>query len=94
MVGVPTLTLFGPGNALIHGAGEFWRDVRFVPITIADMPCRDEPCIFRREVDWVRRCDRNETNCVAWRGDHADCMGLISLDAVSRALEALLVQDL
>jgi ADP-heptose:LPS heptosyltransferase len=94
MVNVPTLTLFGPGNAMIHGAGEFWRDAPFMPITIADMPCRDEPCIFRRHVEWVRRCDRNETTCVAWRGDHADCMGLISLDAVSRALEKLLTEGL
>jgi ADP-heptose:LPS heptosyltransferase len=94
MVNVPTLTLFGPGNAMIHGAGAFWRDAPFKPITIADMPCRDEPNIFRRHVDWVRRCDRNETTCVAWRGDHADCMGLISLDAVSRALEKLLTEGL
>ncbi|KMQ79932.1 Heptosyltransferase family protein, lipopolysaccharide core biosynthesis [Candidatus Burkholderia pumila] len=94
MADVPTLTLFGPGNAKIHGVGAFWRDARFTPITIADMPCRDEPVIFRRHVGWARRCDRNETTCVAWRGDHADCMGLISLDSVSGALEALLTQSL
>ncbi|WP_277185538.1 glycosyltransferase family 9 protein [Caballeronia sp. BR00000012568055] len=94
MVNVPTLTLFGPGNAMIHGAGAFWRDAPFMPITITNMPCRDEPNIFRRHVEWVRRCDRNETTCVAWRGDHAACMGLISLDAVSRALEKLLTEGL
>ncbi|SAK42142.1 transferase [Caballeronia temeraria] len=94
MVGVPTVTLFGPGNAMIHGAGEFWRDAPFTPVTIVDMPCRDEPDIFRRKVSWVRRCDRNESTCVAWRGDHAECMGLISLDAVSRALEAMLTEGL
>ncbi|SAK49408.1 transferase [Caballeronia hypogeia] len=94
MVGVPTLTLFGPGNAMIHGAGEFWRDAPFKPVTIVDMPCRDEPFIFRRDVSWVRRCDRNETTCVAWRGDHAECMGRLSLDAVSAALEEMLAKDL
>jgi ADP-heptose:LPS heptosyltransferase len=92
MVGVPTVTLFGPGNAMIHGAGEFWRDAPFRPVSIVDMPCRDEPIIFRRHVSWVRRCDRNETTCVAWRGDHAACMGLISLEAVSRALEEMLAE--
>ncbi len=94
IVGVPTVTLFGPGNATIHGAGDFWRDAHFAPVTISDMPCRDEPNIFRRHVSWVRRCDRSEATCVAWRGDRAACMGLISLDAVSHALEALLTKSL
>ncbi|SAL20050.1 glycosyltransferase family 9 protein [Caballeronia humi] len=90
LIDVPTITLFGPGNALIHGAGEYWSAAPFVPVTIADMSCRDEPYIFRRHVAWVRRCDRNETTCVAWRGDHADCMGLISLEAVCNALQTAL----
>ncbi|WP_250439439.1 glycosyltransferase family 9 protein [Caballeronia sp. AZ1_KS37] len=94
MVSVPTIALFGPGNAMIHGAGEFWRDSRFRPVTIVDMPCRDEPDIFRRKIAWVRRCDRNETTCVAWRGDHAACMGLISLDMVRGALEEMLAEGL
>lgn len=92
LIGVPTLALFGPGNALIHGAGRFWCEVPFVPITIADMPCRDQPFIFRREVAWVRRCDRNETTCVAWRGDHADCMGRLSVESVYNALQTVLVK--
>ncbi len=90
MIGVPTVTLFGPGNAMIHGTGEFWRDAPFVPVTIADLPCRDKPIIFRRHVAWIRRCDRNEATCVAWRGTHADCMGRLSVDDVSRARGHLL----
>lgn len=90
LIGVPTVTLFGPGNASIHGAGEYWREVPFTPVTITAMPCRDQPCIFRRKVAWVRRCDRDTTTCVAWRGDHADCMGLISLEAVCQALRDIL----
>jgi ADP-heptose:LPS heptosyltransferase len=88
--GVPTVALFGPGNARIHGAGKYWRDAPFLAVTIADMPCRDQPFIFRRKVAWVRRCDRNTTTCVAWRGDHAECMGLISLESVCTALQAVL----
>lgn len=92
LVGVPTVALFGPGNAQIHGAGRYWSEVPFVPVTIVDMPCRDQPFIFRREVDWVRRCDRNSTTCVAWKGDHADCMGRITVDAVFSALKNVLTE--
>ncbi|MEM5438991.1 glycosyltransferase family 9 protein [Paraburkholderia diazotrophica] len=90
LVGVPTIALFGPGNAQIHGAGQYWSDVPFVPVTIADMPCRNEPFIFRREVPWVRRCDRNAETCVDWRGDHAACMGRLTVDSVCRALSVAL----
>jgi ADP-heptose:LPS heptosyltransferase len=90
LTGVPTVALFGPGNALIHGAGNYWRDAPFMPVTIADMPCRDQPDIFRRHVAWARRCDRNTSTCVAWRGDHADCMGFISLEVVCNSLRAVL----
>lgn len=90
LVGVPTVALFGPGNAGIHGAGRYWRDAPFIALTIADMPCRDQPSMFRRHVAWVRRCDRSAQTCVAWRGDHADCMGRLSVDAVHRALQNVL----
>jgi ADP-heptose:LPS heptosyltransferase len=90
LTGVPTVALFGPGNARIHGAGKYWREAPFLPVTIADMPCRDQPFIFRREVAWVRRCDRNTTTCVDWRGDHAACMGRISLESVCTALRTVL----
>jgi len=87
LVGVPTVALFGPGNASIHGAGQYWRDVPFVPVTVTDMPCRDQPVIFRRQVDWVRRCDRNASTCVAWHGDYADCMGRLSVEWVAAELK-------
>ena len=91
LVGVPTVALFGPGNARIHGAGDYWSEVPFQPVTIAEMPCRDQPFIFRREIAWVRRCDRDSTTCVAWNGDHADCMGRISVESVYRALHNVLM---
>ena len=90
LIGTPAVTLFGPGNAQIHGAGRYWRTAPFVPVTIADMPCRNQPNIFRREVSWVRRCDRNTSTCVEWRGDHAGCMGRLTVDAVKEALQAVL----
>jgi ADP-heptose:LPS heptosyltransferase len=92
LVGVPAVVLFGPGNASIHGAGDYWCDMPFTPVTVVDMPCRNEPFIFRRKVDWVRRCDRNDRTCVAWHGDHADCMGRLSVAAVCEALHNVLVE--
>ncbi|VWB84329.1 heptosyltransferase [Burkholderia aenigmatica] len=92
LIGVPTVALFGPGSAVVHGAGRYWRDVPFVAVTIADMPCRDQPYIFRRHVRWVRRCDRDATTCVAWHDGCAACMSGLSVDAVRNALQQVLVQ--
>ncbi len=58
VVGVPSVALFGPGSAVIHGAGAFWADSRFEAVTAPDFPCRDQTVLFRRQVDWVRRCGR------------------------------------
>lgn len=91
LVGVPAIALFGPGNALIHGAGEYWREMPFVSITDRDMPCRDQPYIFRRKVRWVRRCDRNEKTCVAWHDGHAACMAHLSVAAVGELLQRVLL---
>ncbi|CAN7454355.1 heptosyltransferase [Trinickia sp. LjRoot230] len=90
LIGVPAVTLFGPGNAQIHGAGRYWRDMPFVPVTIADMPCRNQHNIFRRELAWVRRCDRNVSTCIEWNGDHAGCMGRLTVDAVTDVLKVVL----
>lgn len=58
IVGVPTVALFGPGSSVIHGAGEFWADAPFTAVTIPDFPCRNQRTLYRREIDWVRRCGR------------------------------------
>jgi len=92
LIGVPTVALFGPGNAQIHGAGGYWSEVPFIRVPITQMPCRDQPSIFRREVAWVRRCDRNWKTCVARKGDHADCMGHISVESVHNALQNVLME--
>lgn len=92
LIGVPTVALFGPGSAVVHGAGRYWRDVPFIAVTIADMPCRDQPYIFQRHVQWMRRCDRNATTCVAWHDDNAACMSALTVDAVREAFQQVLVQ--
>jgi ADP-heptose:LPS heptosyltransferase len=58
VVGVPTVALFGPGSALVHGAGRFWADAPFRVLTVGDFPCRDQRTLYRRDVAWVRRCGR------------------------------------
>ncbi|EJO55733.1 glycosyltransferase family 9 protein [Burkholderia multivorans] len=92
LVGVPTVALFGPGSAVVHGAGRYWREVPFVAVTIADMPCRDQPYVFRRHVRWIRRCDRDVSTCVAWHDGSAACMSNLSTEAVRNALQQVLVR--
>jgi hypothetical protein len=58
VIGVPTVALFGPGSALLSGGGEFWRDSAFTALTIPDFPCRDQRITMKREVTWIRRCER------------------------------------
>jgi ADP-heptose:LPS heptosyltransferase len=90
LIGVPTVALFGPGSAAIHGPGDYWRDAPFVPLTIVDMPCRNQPRIFRHRVAWARRCDRNVATCVAWEGEQAKCMAMLSVPMVLDALHGVL----
>lgn len=77
IVGVPTVTLFGPGSALLCGAGRYWADAPYHPVFVADMPCRDQTRLFRREIPWVRRCGRGDAECA-----HPRCMEAIEVDAV------------
>ena len=87
IIGTPTVTLFGPGSALIYGAGKFWRDVPYRAATIENFPCRDQPIIFKREIEWVRRCERTPAECAA-----PACMEAIDFDMVRAAVEELLPQ--
>ena len=58
LIGVPTVALFGPGSALLSGAGDFWHDSPFTALTIPDFPCRDQRITMKREIAWIRRCER------------------------------------
>jgi ADP-heptose:LPS heptosyltransferase len=80
LAGTPTVTLYGPGSALLFGPGDFLRKVPHRAVTIADFPCRDQTRIFKREVAWVRRCQRTLRECPAPR-----CMQAIGTDEVLRA---------
>jgi ADP-heptose:LPS heptosyltransferase len=58
IVGVPAVVLYGPGSALLSGAGDFWRKSPYTALTIPDFPCRDQQITMKREISWVRRCER------------------------------------
>ena len=73
----PSVVLFGPGSAVLSDPGRFWRNHPFRAATIADFPCRDQRDLFKRDVDWVRRCHRTLAECPA-----PACMHAIETQAV------------
>ena len=83
----PTAVLFGPGSATICGPGHFWRDAPWRAVTIDPFPCRDQKVLFRREIEWVRRCGRSTAECAEPR-----CMQAIEVAPVVEAVDQLLGQ--
>lgn len=82
IVGVPTVALFGPGSALLCGAGDFWRDAPYRAVTVEPFPCRDQRVLFKRNIEWVRRCARSAAECP----EHL-CMPAIAVAAVEAAID-------
>ena len=76
----PTVTLFGPGSATLAGPGDFWRDTPWRAVGRDPFPCRDQPFLFRRRVEWVRRCGRTTAECPEPR-----CMQAIQVEEVLQA---------
>jgi ADP-heptose:LPS heptosyltransferase len=85
LTGTPTVALFGPSSAQLFGPGDFWRELPYRAVTVADFPCRDQNRLFKREITWIRRCQRTLAECPAPR-----CMHAIGIDDVARAAFALL----
>jgi ADP-heptose:LPS heptosyltransferase len=88
IAGTPTIALFGPGSAMLAGAGDFWRESRYRALTIAPFPCRDQNVLFKREIQWVRICKRSSAECAAPR-----CMQAIVVDAVTAACDEFLYPE-
>jgi ADP-heptose:LPS heptosyltransferase len=82
--GTPTVALFGPSSSILFGPGEFFRDVPGRSLTIADFHCRDQRVLFKREIEWVRRCTRTLAECPAPR-----CMQAIGIEPVLEAALAV-----
>jgi ADP-heptose:LPS heptosyltransferase len=81
----PTVALFGPGSHVLFGPGEYWRGHPFRAVTIDPFQCRDQRTVFKRELEWVRRCQRSLDECPAPR-----CMHAIEVAMVERATGELL----
>ena len=85
LTGTPTLALFGPSSAQLFGPGDFWRDAPYRALTIADFPCRDRSRLFKREIAWIRRCQRTLDECPAPR-----CLHALDVEDAARAAFELL----
>jgi ADP-heptose:LPS heptosyltransferase len=85
LTGTPTVALFGPSSAALFGPGDFWRKTPWSAVTLADFPCRDQNRLFKREIAWVRRCQRSTSEC-----GEARCMQAIGVEEVARAAVGLL----
>ncbi len=85
LTGTPTACLFGPGSDALFGPSRFWREHRFAPVIEADFPCRDQRMVFKRELAWVRRCQRGLDRCAA-----PACMHALGVDRVVAACGAVL----
>jgi len=85
VVGTPAVTLYGPGSPRLFGPGEFWRDSPCRTVATDPFPCRDQRVIFKREIEWVRRCQRTLAECPAPR-----CLHSIGITDVTRAAQELL----
>ena len=84
LTGTPTVALFGPSSATLFGPGDFWREVPYRAVTVEDFPCRDQNRLFKREIAWVRRCQRTLAECPAPR-----CMHALGVEAVLQAVATL-----
>jgi ADP-heptose:LPS heptosyltransferase len=77
----PTVTLFGPGTPQLMGNGRFFRDAPWKAVIVDPWHCRDQRILYKREVQWVRRCARSPLECAT-----PTCMHAIE---VRRVIEAL-----
>jgi ADP-heptose:LPS heptosyltransferase len=80
----PSAVLYGPGSDVLFGRGRFWREAPFREVIVADFPCRDQRTLFKRRVEWVRRCQRSNAECADPR-----CMHAVGVEQVVAALGEL-----
>jgi ADP-heptose:LPS heptosyltransferase len=85
VAGAPTVCLFGPGSDVLFGSGRYWRNHPFEAVIEADFPCRDQNTVFKRELAWVRRCQRGIDRCAA-----PACMHALDVALVAAACDSVL----
>jgi prenyltransferase beta subunit len=87
------VTLFGPGSELLCGVGQSWQNRPYIGV-IKEITCRNQKKLFRREIDWVKRCGRLVGSFGKENGqcDAADCMIAITTEEVISACDRLIKQ--
>ncbi len=85
LTATPTVCLFGPGSDVLFGPGRYWRAQRFAAVIAPDFPCRDQRTVFKRDIAWVRRCQRGTDRCAAPACMHALDLARV-VDACDRVL--------
>ena len=71
ITGTPAVTLFGPGTPQLMGSGRFFRNAPWQAVIVDPFPCRDQPILYKRRVEWVRRCSRTSRECASPACMHA-----------------------
>lgn len=89
LAGVATVVLYGPGSPALFGPGRFFAEVPFAAVWDPAFPCRDQHGLFKRNLSWVRRCQRGVEAC-AREGRTPRCMEALHPDAVRAAVAGLL----
>ncbi|HEX4780396.1 MAG TPA: glycosyltransferase family 9 protein [Usitatibacter sp.] len=89
VVVTPTVAIFGPGSAALCDNGDFWRGAPWRAVTVAPFECRDQQLLFRRRIEWVRRCTRSTSECAEPR-----CMHAIGIDEVVAAANSFFGEEL
>jgi ADP-heptose:LPS heptosyltransferase len=84
LVGVPTVTLYGPGSPVSTGPGLFWKASPFRAVWDPDVACRDQDRLFERRLVWLRQCWRSVEEC----GDPV-CIRRVAVRDVIAAIEEL-----
>ena len=84
ITGTPCVTLFGPGTPQLMGSGRFFRNAPWRAVIVDPFPCRDQPILYKRRVEWVRRCTRTLRECASPR-----CMHAIEVRDVIAAIASL-----
>jgi hypothetical protein len=74
----PLVTLFGPGSPVCHGAGKFWEKSPHIDVTKNGFICRDQNILFRRKINWIKRCGRKKEECKT----PGACMEIITSEEV------------
>jgi len=89
VVGIPSITLYGPASALLVGPGYFFSQVGNKAAGLTVFPCRNQSVMFYRHVDWAHRCGRAVGAFEQGKCPHSQCMNAIMVEDVLNLLASI-----